>query len=193
MVDWNHWIYERGIELLKASGVQPGDDIIEFGSGEGDYTLPAAILIGMEGANGTITAIDEDGYELDELKERADELGLKNIRTQETAADLSIDKKNEVADVILVFDVLHYFNARERATLYEEIYRVLKVDGKFITFPQHYKDSYPLWNFSDMELREIIDEIESHHFKLQNKWRGKLIHDHGWYNGVVLTFKKEML
>lgn len=191
MVDWNHWIYEKGVDLLKTSGVQPGDNIIEFGSGIGDYTLPAAILIESEGANGKITAIDEDGYDLDELKERVDKLGLNNIEMLETRGDLSIEKENEVADVVLVFDVLHYFNESERATLYGEIYRVLNPDGKFITFPQHYKDSYPLWNLSDMELSEIIDEIEFHHFKLQNKWRGKLIHDHDWYNGIVLTFKKE--
>jgi ubiquinone/menaquinone biosynthesis C-methylase UbiE len=190
MVDWEKWIYKKGVELLEHCGVQPGDELIEFGSGEGDYTLPAAILIGKQGKTGTITAIDKDGYELNQLKTRAKDLGIKNIKTLETEGGLSIEKEGKSVDGILVFDVLHYFAHQERATLYDEAFRVLKPNGLFITFPQHYRDSYPLWKLSDLSLSEIIDEIEIHGFSQRKKWEGKLIHDHSWYNGIVLSFEK---
>jgi len=190
MVKWNNWIFKSGVEVLRACGLQPGDEVVEFGSGEGDYTLPAAVIIGEEGANGHITAIDKDGYDLRQLFSRAEEVGLKNITKLKTGGTLSIEKEKESIDVVLVFDVLHYFTTSERNTLYREIYRILKPNGLFITFPQHYKESYPLWKLANMSLKEIINEIESQGFRFQKKWKGTLIHDHSWYDGIVLTFKK---
>lgn len=192
MVKWNNWIFKRGVEILRACGLQPGDEVIEFGSGEGDYTLPAAVLIGEGGADGKITAIDKDGYDLRQLLKRAEKRGLTNIETLETGGTISIEKQKDSIDVVLVFDVLHYFTTSERSTLYREINRILKANGLFITFPQHYKESYPLWKLADMSLKEIINEIEAQGFSLQNKWEGKLIHDHSWYDGIILTFKKKI-
>lgn len=192
MVDWKNWIFKKGVELFSYFDIEPGDKIIEFGSGRGDYSLPAAVLIGEQDEDGSIISIDEDDYDLKQLKERANGLGITNIKTENTDGKLTINAEKEIVDGVLVFDVLHYFNSHERAKLYEEIFRVLKKNGVFITFPNHYKHSYPLWNLSNMTLEDVIEEIESHHFKFQKKWQGKLIHDHNWYNGVVLSFKKEI-
>ncbi len=190
MLNWKKWYNETGIEILKRSGVKPGDYIIDFGSGQGDYSIPAAILAGKDGAKGKVFAIDKKSYNLEELKNTAEKLELANLETMENDGGLSIDMEKKLVDVVLAFDVLHYFTGGERSTLYNDIYRVLKPNGLLITFPNHHKGSYPLWNLSDMSLEEIIDEIESHGYKHIYKWEGKLMHDHNWYNGSILSFEK---
>ncbi len=191
MVNWNQWFYKKAPKIFKECGIKPGDIVIDFGAGEGDYTIPIATIIKQENVQGKVIAIDKDEYDLNRLKNKARELDLmNNIEIIHNDGGLTINKRENFADAVLVFDVLHFFTKNERNKLYKEIHRVLVPEGLLITFPNHYRDLYPLWNLREMSLNDIIEEIEAHNFQLNYQWNGELIHDHGWYNGIVLSFKK---
>jgi len=191
MVNWNKWFYKKAPKIFKDCGIKPGDIVIDFGAGEGDYTISIATFIKQENSNGKVIAIDKDEYNLNKLKNQSRKLNLlDNIEIIHNKGKLVINKTEDFADAVLVFDVLHYFTKDERNILYEEIHRVLVPKGLLITFPNHYRDLYPLWNLRNMSLNDIIKEIEAHNFQLISQWNGELIHDHVWFNGIVLSFQK---
>jgi len=55
---------ERCREILKKVGVEEGQIVLDFGCGGGNYTIPAAKIIGNAGK---IYAVDEDEYKLKDL------------------------------------------------------------------------------------------------------------------------------
>ncbi|TXT61867.1 MAG: hypothetical protein BAJALOKI1v1_1090005 [Promethearchaeota archaeon] len=192
MVNWQEWIHVEAPRILKKCGIRPGDMVIDFGSGIGDYTIPTAFLITNGNQKGKIIAIDDDKNNVNKLRKRAQKYKISEVITNIlNEKGIIINVAPEIADAVLIFDVLHYFTKNERAQLYSEIYRVLVSNGLFITFPNHHKNSYPLWELANMTLNDIIDEIEALHFQLNHTWKGKLIHDHAWYTGTILSFRKK--
>jgi predicted methyltransferase len=80
--------------------------------------------------------------------------------------------------------------ADERELLYEEVHRVLRNDGQLLVYPKHVKSDQPLWNFRDMGLEEVIEEIEIASFRLEKQSPKRLLHDYNYNEGVVLWFRK---
>jgi len=77
-----NYIEERCREILKKVGVEEGQIILDFGCGGGNYTIPAAKIIGNEGK---VYAVDEDGYKLKDLEEKAKSANLSNIEIIRTS------------------------------------------------------------------------------------------------------------
>ena len=186
MVRWGNWIKEKGPKILKAAGIKKGDIVLDFGARKGDYSLPAATLVGKQGE---VFALDMDGQALRKCKKRAKRYSLANLTPIETEGQFCLDVDSSSVDVVLLFDVLHYFTLQERRKLYSETRRILKSKGLLIAFPQHNKDSYPLWNLSTWSIEDIKNEIENSGFKFYKECQCRLIHDHAWWeNGLILTF-----
>jgi len=78
-----------------------------------------------------------------------------------------------------------------RKRRYEEIYRILKTGGLLSVYPKHRKSDEPLGNLSDMELDDVIEEINSRHFYLQEKFYKKLLHNNNYNMGYILNFRKK--
>lgn len=170
------WLTYEGIRFLKDVGLREGNIVLDFGSGIGYYTIPAAIIVGE---NGRIYAIDREKDVIDRLMEKARKMNLNNIKPMVTdGIDRNI--KNESLDVVLLYDVLHdyYFTKEERTKLLEEIYRVLKYNGLVSVYPKH------------MNYQEIILELEKTGFHFGDKLFKKLIHYYLYENGLILNFYK---
>ena len=75
-------------EALGKIGVQQGQKVLDFGCGSGNYTVPAAKIVGKEGI---VYALDKDKNVLDGLMEKAKSL---------TKTGLDDDS----VDVILIYD-----------------------------------------------------------------------------------------
>jgi ubiquinone/menaquinone biosynthesis C-methylase UbiE len=76
-----------------------------------------------------VYALDKDKEALDELMQKAESAGLKNIDRIETSGELEIELTDESVDVVLLFDVFHPFyfpRAGDRRRLLGEIYRIMK-------------------------------------------------------------------
>lgn len=74
--DLRRCLNKEGEEALRKIGIRKGQTVLDFGCGSGNYTIPAARIVGEEGR---VYALDKNGRTLDELMQRAESEGLKNI------------------------------------------------------------------------------------------------------------------
>jgi len=131
------WLEEDGEKLVKHIGIQKKHKMLDFGCGKGNYTIPAAKVVGKEGL---VYATDKDKKALGKLVRRAKALGLKNIIRLEAINKAKIELDNKCLDVVLLYDVLHYYyypQAKDRRQLLGEVHRVLKPNGLLSFFPTH--------------------------------------------------------
>jgi ubiquinone/menaquinone biosynthesis C-methylase UbiE len=148
----------RAIEVLERIGISRGQTILDFGCGYGTYTIPAAKIVG---AQGRVYALDKDKEALDELMQKAESAGLKNIEIMETSGKLEIELNDESIDVVLLFDVFHSFylpQAGDRRRLLTEIYRIMK--------PRAFL-SISVW--PNLMEPETEDEMENANFRLEKE------------------------
>ncbi|OPX35041.1 hypothetical protein B1H10_02135 [candidate division KSB1 bacterium 4484_188] len=179
------WLGGKGIRFLQDLGVTAGEVVVDFGCNAGNYTIPAAELIGSAGR---IYAIEQDAPALKQLKEWARSHNLKNIVYLNTSQIKEIDLKPHSIDLVLAYDVLHYFGKAERIKIYIRFYNWLKPDGMLSVFPKHNKQDFPMWHLAELDYEDIIGEIESTGFRLIEKTEQELIHDDYLENGVILNF-----
>lgn len=184
--DVQRWIGPEGIKYLQELGLETGQVLVDFGCNEGHYSIPAATLVGPDGR---VYAIDREKTAVDRLKMKAQGTGLNNISpiiSDKPAVDLTAGS----ADLILIYDVLHYLNANERKTLFLSAGSVLKNDGLLSVFPKHNQMDLPMWHLADLNILDIINEIEECGFELTGKNENRLIHDDVIERGVVINFRK---
>jgi len=184
--DVERWIKKDGEIFLKEIGIKEGQIVLDFGCGEGHYTIPAAKVVGEDGR---VYGVDKDSGSLDKLLEEAKSERVKNIVLIKTE-DLKLDLEDESVDVVLVYDVIHYIE--ERRKLFDEIYRVLKKGGSLSVYPKHYRSDEPLWKLANMDLENVIEEIEGAKFKLERKSCEELMHDDYYNKGYILNFRKNV-
>ena len=65
------------LQLLKDVGIKAGQIVLDFGCGSGTYTVPAARIVGDKGK---VYALDKDSEVLNKLMQRAQSVGLNNVR-----------------------------------------------------------------------------------------------------------------
>ena len=168
----------QALEVLKRIGITRGQAVLDFGCGSGTYTIPAAKIVG---GRGRVYALDKDKKTLDELMQKAESAGLRNMERMETSGKLKIDLSDESVDVVLLFDVFHsyYFpQAGDRRRLLSEIYRIMKPSAFMSVWPKHMES-------------ETEDEIKNADFHLQEELFGTLIHDNkNLERGRILNFRK---
>ena len=52
-----HWEKEEGVKFLRRIGMKPGQKVLDFGARVGNYTIPAAIVVGERGL---VYAVDRE-------------------------------------------------------------------------------------------------------------------------------------
>jgi len=177
------WLEKDGEKFLKSIGVKNGDIVLDFGSGVGHYTIPAAKVVGEKGK---VYAFDKDKVVLSNLKHMIIQKCLKNVKLAQANTEIPLDDNS--IDIVLCFDVIHYF--RNRKAIYDEFYRVLKTGGLFALYPKHYRDDYPLMELADMRLEDIINEVEKAGFVLRDRIIEDCFHDNYYNKCQVLNFNK---
>jgi SAM-dependent methyltransferase len=106
---------------LKAVGVD-GKEVLDLGCGDGRYSL----LLKEMRAN-HVTGLDVSQKMIDLAKKKAEgETGIDFI----VADGMQVPLKDEHVDLIVSNFVVHYFS--DSKTLFKELSRVLKTDGRFI-------------------------------------------------------------
>jgi ubiquinone/menaquinone biosynthesis C-methylase UbiE len=152
--------------MLQQIGIRSGQTVLDFGCGLGMYTIPVATIVGEQGR---VYALDKDKEALDQLMQKAESAGLKNIRRMETSGKLRIHLADESVDVVLLFDVFHSFyfpQADDRKKLLAEIYRIMKPSA-FL--------SISVW--PNLIEPGVEDEIENADFHLGKDISRTLSHD----------------
>ena len=181
------WENEIGIKFLKKIGIKKGQRVLDFGCKTGGYTIPIAKTIGNKGI---VYAIDKRKKVLRELKRKANDAGLKNIKIIKTTGKIKLNLKKESIDAVLLYDMLHYLKAVSRKKLYQEVYRILKPNGLLSIYPKHNKLNHPLDNLKDITPKDIIIEVKNQGFDYKRKYCEKISHDNNIEKGCVLNFIK---
>jgi len=113
------------IDSLIGACIKPGSRILDYGCGPGDYTMPAAKIVGN---SGKVYALDTHSSAINRVQKLAIRKGLKNIKT--LLSDGKIGLENDSVDVVLLHEVSHTHVALR------EIHRVLR-SGGILYFSDH--------------------------------------------------------
>lgn len=178
--DIKKWLDQMGKVFLIDIGIEQKQIVIDLGCGIGNYTIPAAQLVGH---SGKIYAVDKNRESLDELMQRIEERGLENIQIMEASERPGMPLQDESVDVVLLYDVIHLIKNRKK--LLADIYRVLKSNAIVSIYPKHHQ------THMNMDLDDVKDEIESACFRFEKMLCKILIHNNCLEQGYVLNFVKE--
>jgi len=181
------WECQDGVGFLRSIGVRPEHTVLDFGCRVGHYSIPAAFAVGQLG---TVYALDKDQRPLDQLAQKAKELGLSNIKTMRTAGQIDVAIESNTIDVVLLYDVLHYFMLRDRRRLYQEAFRLVRPNGLLSVYPKHTVEDAPSQEFKDVHLRDVEHEIRMSGFERDGQWDAVISHDDGLEYAHVLNFRK---
>ncbi len=109
---------------FEANVIQPGDDVLDVGSGSGTDVLIASRLVGP---GGTVTGLDMTRAMREKLEPNAASVGATNVRTVDGNAE-DIPLADRSVDVVTSNGVLNLVPDKEKAI--GEIYRVLRPGGR---------------------------------------------------------------
>jgi SAM-dependent methyltransferase len=132
---WDKFFDSKSI--LRQFGInQEIKDIVDFGSGYGTFTIPAAQMI-----SGKIYALEIDPELIGKLEQKADQLKINNVQTVlrdfisngSGLADSSVD-------FVMLFNILHL---EKPAQLLREAFRILKTGGKVGIIHWNYDSTTP--------------------------------------------------
>ena len=113
---------------LEAAGIRPGMRLLDFGCGPGRYTLPAAEIVGAQGA---VCAFDVHPLALITVDKEARRRGLTSVCIINSDCETGLDA--ESVDVVLLYYALHDIEKKE--AVLNEIHRILRREGRLL-----YKD-----------------------------------------------------
>jgi len=181
------WEIKNGVGFLKKVGLKSGRIVLDFGCRVGHYTIPAARVVTDQGI---VYAVDKEQKALEQLRQKATDLNLKNIRIINTSGRVKLPLENGEVDVVLFYDVLHYLKKSDRKKLYREARRVLKQDGLLSVYPKHTLEDDPIREFSSLSVSDVKREIEDSNFVFEHKFCGLISHDDGLNQGCVLNFSR---
>jgi ubiquinone/menaquinone biosynthesis C-methylase UbiE len=167
--DIEKWYKGMGQQFFQYLGVEKGHRILDFGSRVGNYTIPAAMIVGK---TGKIVALDKDHNAINQLIDRAQHLSLTSIiQPIKTKGELKIPLEDHSIDFILFYDVFRSLwngTFNPYITLLKEFNRILKPAGKLSILLEHIRDL-------SCTVDEIINETGSY-FILKSKREIKALH-----------------
>lgn len=126
--DWDWWgkLWPTPGETLRELGLSTGDTVVEIGSGNGYFALPAARIV----APATVYALDLDSSLLEELEYLADQQEIDNVVSIQGDARSLAANLPEAVNIALMANTFH--GIENPAPFIEGVVDVLTDDGLFI-------------------------------------------------------------
>ncbi len=158
---------ERPDLLIAALGLERGQRVCDFGSGNGYYTLRIAPLVAPMGV---VHAVDLQPEMLKLLEERAEARGVKNVRTVLATEDNS-GLERDAFDLVLLVDVYH--ELAEPAAALAELRACLKPSGRVALVEFRLEDpTVPIKPLHKMTQAQCLKEFRSGRLKLVGQYDG---------------------
>ena len=181
MSQTEEWIKNTGKIVLQELGIKKGQKILDFGCGSGVYSIIAASITGREGK---IFALDYDEDLLDKLSYEIITQNLGNIEIIKGSNKITIPLKSEFLDVILLYDVYHLIEKKDRINLLKEFYRILKSEDSFLSYHATHVGSYGI------DLKEVHQQMKSSGFVLYKEFKKPMFHWHWIEEGKIFNYVK---
>lgn len=140
------------------------NDAVEFGSGYGTFTIPAAKII-----KGNLFALDIDSVMIERLNKRINETKSSNIKViKRDFVNEGTGLKDGCVDYAMLFNILH---AENPSVLLNESYRILKPGGKVGVIHWIHSSITPRGPSLDIRPTSLqcVDWLLKTKFKLTNK------------------------
>lgn len=185
--EMERWESKEGVEFLRKAGIRKNHIVLDFGCGAGHYAIPAARIVA---SIGFVYAVDREQQAVNKLRQKAQANNLKNILVMKASGQIKLDFESESINIVLFYDVLHYFEKDDRKKLYQEASRTLKQDGLLSVYPKHTLTDDPIQQFRELSLNDVKREIEDSDFYFKEKHCGIISHDDGLNQGCILNFRK---
>jgi ubiquinone/menaquinone biosynthesis C-methylase UbiE len=173
------WLQSEGAKMLMDLGVKHKDYVIDFGCGEGRYTIPLSEIVGKEGC---VYAVERDTKTMSILQEK-----LPLFSTTDAIKFLKVDDlektttiSNKTIDSIFVFDVLQY--VQDWDSLFAYFFRVLKPNGFICIYPA----AIPHPGEVDIEL--ALSKMEKVGFKYVRSTKFRMMHNVDMVDDIVYSF-----
>lgn len=116
-------IFRNPHKLLRATGLQPGQKVLEVGCGPGFFTIPASKIVGKDGL---VYAVDIHPLAIQKVKEKMKREGIKNVKP--LLANASDTKLSDGSiDLVFLFG-LRYIAGGLNSVL-SEVHRILRPGG----------------------------------------------------------------
>ncbi len=124
-------------DILRKMGVSRKlNDIADFGSGYGTFTLPAAEII-----SGTVYAVDIERGLIGSLKNKVKKEGITNVKPlRKDIESEGTGLKDELVDYVMMFNILHGNHTKK---ILKEAYRILKPKGSIGVIHWNYDPTTP--------------------------------------------------
>ena len=153
--------------LLRALQLKKGQQVCDFGCGNGYYTLELAHRVG---ARGKVLAVDIQQEMLDLLDERVTVRGIKNVEpVLATESDPGLSRNS--LDMVLMVDVYHELSDPERVL--QAVHRSLRKNGELVLVEFREEDpNVPIRPLHKMSQQQVLRELESNDFKLVRQFDG---------------------
>lgn len=163
---------------LRKAGIAEGHDVLDCCCGSGNYTVPAAMLVGDQGV---VYAVDENETRLQQLSREAESRGLRNVRVITSNVEHGIPLPDDAVDFVLLYDIFWYFRPAEKKTgdLLAEVRRVAKANSVVSVYPTHVGKG---------GLERFIEQIQEAGFGLLNEFSSRLVHDGSVVTGTLLNY-----
>jgi len=173
------WLDRMGEIFLIDIGIEQNHHVIDFGCGIGNYTIPAAKVVGEKGR---VYAVDKNKESLYKLMQRSEKMELKNIEIIDVSERIKMSFQDKSIDAVLLYDVIHLVDNRRK--LLTEMHQILKTNALISIYPKHHQEHM------NMELDDVREEIKSAGFGFERMLYKILIHDNHLEQGYVLNFRK---
>lgn len=157
--------WQRPDKVIEALGIKMGQAIADLGAGSGYFTMPLSQAVGDEGM---VYAIDIEKGMLDYINKRAEEAGIKNIKTILAKPDDPLLSPSTV-DMVFICDTYHHIE--DRIEYMKRLSRAFKEGGRLVIIdfiPQKTPVGPPLEIRLSRE--EVIKEIEAAGYRLEGEY-----------------------
>ena len=134
-------------KLMRDSGIESGQTVVDFGCGRGNYAFGAAEAVGSAGK---VYALDVKSEILAWLEREKPLRGAENLIPRMSHENADMDFEDESVDAVLFYDMIHMEGIRER--FLEECRRILKKGGLLSILPFH---------LTEDETRCVMEEVEA--------------------------------
>ena len=116
--------------ILKAVGIKPGFQVLDYGCGPGSYIVPLAKLVGE---SGKVYTLDIHPLAIRKVQNIASKKQLANVET--ILSDCQTGLPDNILDAVLLYDAFHHLSNPD--LVLRELHRILKPDG-ILSFSDHH-------------------------------------------------------
>lgn len=117
-------LFRDPYRVLNATGLEPGQKVLEVGCGPGFFTIPAAKIVGE---SGSVLALDVNPLAVERVQQKIEVSGVTNVKTM-LANAAQTDLPDQSFDLAFVFGLAHPIG-NNMENIWTELRRLLKPEG----------------------------------------------------------------